>query len=182
VTEPAVFTDPKNGHVDVYGGYDGHFYQLTTWQFIAGDWKQFNTQTSPLARSAAIVGTNPATKSTVLYGGLGDIRTDNTWTFDGSDWTQQTLSSQPPNRYGAGAAYDPALKSVIAFGGAAGGAGMNDSWAWTGGNQWKGMNPSNKPPGREGFGMTYDQALGHIVIFGGESSGNLRGDTWELIP
>jgi hypothetical protein len=33
VTAPNMFTDPQNGRADVYGGYDGTFYQLDTWQF-----------------------------------------------------------------------------------------------------------------------------------------------------
>ncbi len=30
MTGPMVFTDPRNGRVDTYGGFDGQFYSLTT--------------------------------------------------------------------------------------------------------------------------------------------------------
>lgn len=183
VTGPSVFTDPKNGRVDEYGGFDGttHRYQLTTWQWTGSDWKQLHTTNSPLARAFAIAATNPEGKYVALYAGLGDIRTDNSWTFDGVDWTQQSPHIQPANRYGASGAFDPALKSVIAFGGGEGGPDVNDTWAFLG-KQWKQLTPKTAPPAREGFGMVLDLSLGHIVIFGGQAGSGVLNDTWELQP
>ena len=101
VTGPAGFTDPLNGHADVYGGYDGHFYQLFTWQWDGTTWVELHPATSAYARSAAVAALDDVTNTAVLFGGLGDVRTDNTWTWDGTDWTQQLPADQPPNRYDA---------------------------------------------------------------------------------
>lgn len=53
VTGPMVFTDPANGHVDVYGGYDGRFYQLRTWQWTGSDWLDLNPTNAPTPEAAA---------------------------------------------------------------------------------------------------------------------------------
>jgi hypothetical protein len=33
-----LFADPLSGRVDEFGGYDGRFYQMTTWRWRSGDW------------------------------------------------------------------------------------------------------------------------------------------------
>jgi hypothetical protein len=181
VTGPMLFSDPANGHADVYGGFDGNLYQLTTFQWTGTNWKQVRTSTSASARSIAVAATDAATKSTVLFDGLGDVNPYNTWTFDGSNWTELTLTAQPPSRYGSPGAYDPRLKAVIVFGGGEGGSDINDTWAWTG-TAWKQLSPAQSPSAREGYGMAYDAAIGHIVIFGGEAGASIFSDTWELTP
>jgi hypothetical protein len=37
-TLPMLFPDPISGRVDEFGGYDGRFYQMTTWRWRSGDW------------------------------------------------------------------------------------------------------------------------------------------------
>ncbi len=106
-----LFTDPKNGHVDLFGGYDGMFYQLDTWQWTGSDWTNLNPATSPSARSAAIVGTDFANHTTVLFGGLADVNPVNTWTWDGTTWTLRSPQQQPPWHFYAGTAYDAALRA-----------------------------------------------------------------------
>jgi hypothetical protein len=179
VTGPMMFTDPANGRADEYGGYDGHFYQLNTFQWTGTDWRKVKTSVSPFARSIAVVATQAATKTTVLFDGLGDVNPYNTWTFDGHNWTQMNPSVQPPSRYGSPGAYDPRLKGVIVFGGGEGGGVIDDTWAWTG-SAWKQLSPAQSPAAREGLGMTYDPAIGHIVLFGGQAGSTLFADTWEL--
>lgn len=182
VTGPMVFTDPVNGRVDEYGGFDGNFYELTMYQWNGTSWKHLNPATVPFARSSAAVGTDPVRKSTVLFAGLGDVNPYNTWTWDGSNWTLQSPPTQPPGtRYGSAAAYDSHLQRVLVFGGAEGGIPLNDTWAWTGIN-WVQLVPTNSPPAREGFGMAYDGALKMIVVFGGQAGSSFLGDTWELMP
>jgi hypothetical protein len=117
VTGPMLFTDPKNGHADEFGGYDGNFYQLNTWRWTGKTWIQLHPTNTPGARSIAVCALDSKRKNVVLFGGLGDVRTDNTWTWDGTDWTQQSPTTQPPTRYGAGSAFDPKLQMVTIFGG-----------------------------------------------------------------
>jgi hypothetical protein len=181
VTGPMLFTDPVSGRVDVYGGFDGNFYQDTTFQRSGANWKQLNPAGIAYARSIAVCATDTATRTTVLFGGLADVNPNNTWTWDGTTWTQQNPSVQPSNRYGSPGAYDSRLKRVIVFGGGQGGGDINDTWAWNG-SEWAQLFPASSPPAREGYGMAFDAAIGHVVIFGGQAGATIFGDTWELNP
>jgi hypothetical protein len=180
-TGPNAFTDPLNGHVDVFGGFDGRFYDLDTWRWTGSNWNHLNPANQPSARAAAAVAFDGSRKYVVLFAGLGDVNPHNTWTWDGTDWTEQSPPTQPPNRYDSAAAFDPRLGAVVVFGGGAGGEDLRDSWAWTGVN-WKPLFPTQSPPRREAFGMAYDAATGHVVIFGGVADSKVYGDTWQLDP
>ena len=37
-TNPMLFTDPANGHADMFGGYQGLFYSRSMWQWTGTDW------------------------------------------------------------------------------------------------------------------------------------------------
>jgi hypothetical protein len=174
-----LFTDPRNGHTDLYGGFDGRFYQLDTWRWVGGTWKNLHTATSPLARAWAVVGVDLARKIVILSGGLGDVRTDNTWTWDGSNWTQQTPSTPLPKIFDTAAAFDPDFRVVIDFGGDDGNGPLNTNWAWTGSNWFLGQ-PLQSPPARELHGMAYDFASKQLIVFGGTSDIFLN-DTWSLV-
>jgi hypothetical protein len=180
VTGPMLFTDPKNGHVDEFGGFDGMFYQLTTWRWTGKTWTQLQPTNTPGARSIAVAALDRARKNVVLFGGLGDVRTDNTWTWDGTNWTQQSPSAQPPTRYGAGSAFDPKLQMVVVFGGGVGGVDQDQTWAWTG-TDWTQLSTPKFPAARESMGMAYDAASGQFLVFGGEAGNTLFHDTWKLI-
>lgn len=181
VTGPMVFTDPADGHADVFGGFDGRFYQGTTYRWVGMTWKQLNPPDVAYARSIAICATNPVSHTTVLFGGLADLNPNNTWNWTGSDWILLSPSEQPSDRYGALGTYDPRLQLVIAFGGGEGGTELGDTWSWDG-TTWAQMVPTSSPPAREGYGMVYDYALHHIVMFGGQGASNILGDTWALAP
>jgi hypothetical protein len=179
-TGPMLFTDP-NGHADIFGGYNGHFYQLTMWQWIGSDWTQLHPATVPTARSYGAVALNPLTKKVILYGGLGDVNPVNTWIYDGTTWTQQNPGTQPNYVYGGTGVAQPAKKTIITFGGAAGGGPVHATWRWLG-TTWKRIFVNQAPPAREGSGAAYDAALGYSVLFGGQGQSTLLNDTWELTP
>jgi hypothetical protein len=179
-TGPMLFTDPKNGHADEFGGFDGKLYQLTTWRWTGKTWTELHPANSPGARSSAVTTLDGARKSVVLFGGLGDVRTDNTWTWDGTNWQEQSPSVQPPTRYGAGSAFDPKLRMVVIFGGGAGGVDQNQTWAWTG-TDWTQLTTPKFPAARESMGMAYDVHSGQLLLFGGLAGNTLFRDTWKLI-
>ncbi|MBV9103016.1 MAG: hypothetical protein JO060_05450 [Candidatus Eremiobacteraeota bacterium] len=183
LTGPNLFTDPLDGHVDEFGGYDGFLYQLRTWRWDGNTWELLHKTHPPSARAFAEVATNPVTRTTLLFGGLADINSANTWTWDGTRWREQSPSMQPPGVYYGAAAYDRALDAVVTFGGGHGGVDLNDTWAWSGAN-WMDLTPTNSPSPRESHGMAFDAAIGHIVLFGGTyyPKHALYNDTWELIP
>jgi Galactose oxidase, central domain len=180
VTGPSLFMDPANGHVDNFGGFDGMFYQLTTYQWTGTDWQVLHPKTSPFARGAAIAALDNARNNVVLYGGLADLNPLNTWTWDGTNWTEVFPATQPNFVYDSAAVFEPHLNAVVAFGGASGGVDLNRTWEWTGSN-WVQLAPQNLPPAREGHGMVYDPVVGHIVVFGGEAGNTIYRDTWELL-
>ena len=186
VTGPMLFTDPANGHADAYGGFDGRFYQATTYQWTGTDWTNLNPKTVPYARSIAVTSFDGANKTAVVFDGLGDLDPYNTWTWDGTNWTMQSPATQPPSRYGAPGAYDPAFKAVITFAGGEGGLDISDTWAWTTANNWVKLTPSQSPVAREGHNMVWDPVIGHVVLIGGqtgsENNPTFLNDTWVLDP
>ena len=181
VTGPMVFTDPATGHVIVFGGYDGRFYQSETWEWNGTGWVQLQPATVPSARGSAAFGLDPLTGKVVMFGGLAAVNPINTWLWDGTDWQQASPSVQPVYRYDPGAAFDPHLGGVIVFGGGSGGAELNDTWLWTG-SDWTSLRIPRSPSARESVGMTFDEALGRIVLFGGLKGNTVLGDTWSLVP
>ncbi len=175
-----LFTDPKNFHADLYGGFDGRFYQLDTWQWVAGNWQQLQPSTSPYARAWGVVALDLKRKITVISGGLGDVRTDNTWTWDGANWTMQSPATALPKLFNVTADYDPTFGVVVVFGGDDGNGAMNTSWAWLGTNWYLGQ-PLQSPPAREFHGMAYDFASQQLLVFGGDDGVNYLADTWNLV-
>src|SRR5438067_3460146 len=175
-----LFPDP-NGRADLFGGFDGQFYQLTLWQWNGSDWTQLFPPTVPFARASAAVATNTSTGQVVLFGGLADVNPNNTWTYDGTTWTLQSPALQPLLVYAASAAFDPGLQGVVLFGGGSGGVDQNTTWLWDQvGGTWIQLSTQHSPPAREGAGMAYDVALGRVILFGGQNNRGNFNDTWEL--
>jgi hypothetical protein len=177
-TLPMLFADPISGHVDEFGGYDGRFYQLTSWRWRQGDWHRLLPAQFPSARAAAVLGTDPVLKQTVVFGGLADVNPVNTWTFDGHVWTQQSPNNQPSQRLMTGTVYDPRFGGVVTFGGFAG-IDINETWLWSG-NNWSQLFPTHAPRARESMGMAFDELHQQTVIFGGKNGNTLLNDTWVL--
>ncbi len=180
VTEPMAFTDPSNGHAAVFGGFDGKFYQLTTYRWTGTNWRKLNPTNSPGARSSAVVALDPVHANVVMYGGLGSVRTDNTWLWDGTNWTEPNLLLQPALRYDSKAAFEPHLGAVVLFAGGSGGTDLNDTWKWDG-SLWRQLAPTQAPPVRESFVMAYDGALDRVVVAGGDDGASFLTDTWEFV-
>ncbi|MBI3477878.1 MAG: hypothetical protein HY010_19255 [Acidobacteria bacterium] len=177
-----MFTDPANGHADLFGGRRTQFYSRDTYQWTGSDWILLNPVNSPYPRAGGIAVVDPVHNNVVVFGGLSDNWiTQNTWTWDGQDWTQQTPSAQPDTLYFTAGAYDRKLQQVIVFGGGSGGVDQTATWSWDGGN-WNQLAPVNSPPGREQFGTVWDSATSQFLIFGGTDfgSGQIFGDTWKL--
>jgi len=177
-TLPMAFPDPRSGHADLFGGYDGRFYQSTTWRWKNGDWHRLHPKTSPYARAAAVIGTNPALKQTVVFGGLADVNPHNTWTFDGHNWTLQSPQTQPNQTLLVSAVYDPRFSGVVFFGGFDG-QDDNQTWVWDGTN-WAQLFPQQSPPPREQFGMVHNPYTQQTIVFGGLDGNDLLRDTWVL--
>jgi hypothetical protein len=176
VTLPMMFMDPVNGRAEMFGGFDGQFYQDITWQWSGSDWSQLNPATSPTARGAAVAANDLVHNTVVLWAGLADVNPINTWTWDGTNWTLQSPAALPPWTYYSSAAFDPGLNAVVVFGGGNMG---NTTWAWTGSN-WRVVPTAYAPHARLSLGMAYDSDSNQLLIFGGENS-VLLNDTYKLV-
>jgi hypothetical protein len=177
-----VFPDP-NGRVDLFGGFDGHFYQLTMWGWTGSDWRRLAPGAVPSARSSAAVATNTNIGQVVLFGGLADVNPNNTWTYDGATWTLESPVTQPPLVYAASAAFDPNMNALVLFGGGSGGVDQNTTWRWLAAHRsWKRIVTGHSPPPREGAGMAYLPALRGVIVFGGQDSETPLNDIWKFVP
>ena len=178
-TGAMLFTDPLDGHVDMFGGFDGMLYSNATWRWTGSDWNRLRTTDAPAARSAAATGLDPETGQVVLFAGLGSLRTDDTWTWDGKRWTPRSPTQQPPWRFYAAADVVPSLGGVVMFGGASPDGDLGDTWLWTG-SDWTELSPATSPSPRESAAVAYDPASGELVLVGGQSFGKLSHETWTL--
>jgi hypothetical protein len=178
LTGAMLFPDPLNGHVDLFGGFDGMFYQFATWQWTGTDWTRLTTAHVPEARGSGVCALDEATHEAVLFGGIGDLRTENTWTFDGTDWTERSPLHQPPQRFETCTAYDPALKAVVVFGGGSPEGELGDTWAWTG-SDWEQLSPTRSPSARESDGLAFDPDTG-LMLLGGQHDNKILDGTWVL--
>lgn len=184
-TGPSLFTDPANGHVDCFGGYNRTTkYSASTWQWTGSTWAEIPAPTSPSGRSAAQAVYDPAHKNVVVYGGLGKSNPNNTWTFDGTTWTEQNPTTSPAAIMFGGGAFDPVLGKVILFGGWGGvnAEDLNTTWAWDGSN-WSLLKPKRSPSVRESVQLAYDEASHQLISFGGLAivPNLLLNGTWKLV-
>ena len=138
---------------------------------------------APSPRAGASMAYDPATGSTVLFGGSAD---NDTWTWNGSTWTQQFPTTSPPARTDASMAYDASIGNIVLFGGQSNGTSgpplLDDTWVWSG-TDWVQQFPIASPPARSGASMAYDATTGALVLFGGISATPLYryftdNDTW----
>jgi hypothetical protein len=173
------FTDPLNGHVDLFGGAHFGGYLSQMWQWSGSNWLQLNPTTLPFPRASGITALDPSQSKVVLFGGKGALNPTNTWLWDGVDWQMQSPANQPPLRYLSGAAYEPILGHPVMFGGWDGAIDLNDTWEWTG-TDWLQLAPLALPPGREAFGLALHPGIGHIVLFGGADATQWLDETWRL--
>ncbi len=203
----SAFTDPLDGHVDVFGGACvSHLksctkgtiapYSRATWQWDGTTWHRLRTATAPSGRAFAPVGDDSTNGGAVLFGGLRDdgsnfVDLGDTWTFDGTTWTKQSPASAPLPRMDASLADDPAFGGAALFGGCAytqqgcspDGNGFNDTWTWNG-SDWKELATKTSPYPLYESAVAFDARTGQVVLAGGSLStfGDPIFATWTLNP
>ena len=193
--------DPTTQSILLFGGYgltspNGFLGFLgDTWQFANGSWSQLTPSSSPSARAASVLASDPSHRL-VLFGGANNSGLLNdTYVYSNGTWMASPATTSPPARQGAMFAYD-AYNGYAALFGGHGGAGctygspcpmeFNDTWLWYGpSGQWvqaslaSGSNGgggsggggsggnATSPPGRGTSTMTFDAADNESVLFGG---------------
>jgi len=207
VQDGTPFTDPLNGHVDVFGGVCvSHLksctkgtivpYSRATWQWDGTDWHRLSTPTAPSGRAYAAVTGDSTNAEAVLFGGLRDdginfVDLGDTWTFDGTTWTKQSPASAPLARMDASVADDPPLGGAVLFGGCAytqpgcspDGNGFADTWTWNG-TDWQELTTKTAPYPLYQSAVAFDPQSGQVVLAGGALStyGSPMFATWTLNP
>lgn len=122
------------------------------WTFDGNGWTQLKPASgTPGMRYGALVGVDPRTNHTILFGGLrvdtvppvppstvpGQVQVyaSETWEWDGTAWTKRTTDGNPPARENGGLTFDPTLNVMVMYGGYAG-TYLSDMWTLTG-NMWR---------------------------------------------
>ena len=171
------------------GGLVSSFLSATKVQaaMMPTTWTQDQPTTSPPSRFGFSMAFDPATDTTLLFGGdtatlTGSNKINDTWTWDGINWTQDFPGTSPSPRRDAFMAYDAVTKSMILFGGEDQNNNfLNDTWSWNGSN-WTQLSPTTRPGARStdaaGF-MADDPAMNEDVLFGGNTGLGGLTDTWS---
>jgi hypothetical protein len=127
--------DPVLNRTVLYGGIgrqdtrDRIVRYSDMWSFDGSGWTELKNVTTPGIRYGAQVAVDPATKKTILFGGLrvdqnGAVLTqvygNDTWEWDGKAWTKLTTATAPPARENGFFDYDPSRGALTLFGGFSG--------------------------------------------------------------
>lgn len=144
-------------------------------------WSSASPASRPPALAYSAAAFDTRTSQLFLFGGVTSDNTlsSATWIWNGSTWSQAPAPPlqnghplpQPAARELASMAYDPATDQLILFGGrGAGGALLDDTWAWNG-SWWNQLDTSGtSPSGREAAAMAFDGS-GDLLLFGGTGLG-----------
>ena len=151
--------------------------------FTSPGFDQQIPETSPSARTAAVMVFDPVRNQTVLFGGAsGSSVLGGTFTWDGETWTQQSPAHSPSARSLAYAAFDSATSTVVLYGGWSGSANLSDTWTWDG-TDWTQQSPAASPPARSGGAAAYLAANSTVVITGDTANSGTSwawdGATWS---
>jgi hypothetical protein len=157
------------------------------------------TQYGPVPRFAHSGVWDPATKSTIVFGGqdpatstdLNDLWLISTGTDKHITDTELTANGTPPTaRYGQVATYDPISNNMTIFGGGMGSplTCANDVWLLEGANgqsgspTWVQVHPSGtSPSARIHSSAVYDPTSNSTILFGGNNcSKTYYNDVWVL--
>lgn len=153
----------------------------STWAIGSGSWKQQRQTTVSPHLLVASLAYDDATKSVVLFGGIGfqeiagaiyETAVDETWTWNGEAWTEAHPLAAPPATLNAAMAYDAATRQVVLFGGyvvdpATGGlVPSGQTWVWNG-TTWSRAETAAHPSPRAGAVAAYDSTRHRVVLFGG---------------
>ena len=189
VDRPAVTYDASRNRVVDFGGCVGAMsascsaWSAQTWTFDGSAWSA-SSASGPAGRTDATLTFDPATGTSVLFGGenaSGPL--SDTWSWNGSSWTQLSPPVSPPARYGGVAAYLPSTGLVYVFGGENASGLLSDTWSWNG-STWSELSLSTAPPARVLASLAYAGTLGatanDLLLYGGLGSGGDLSDTWSF--
>ena len=191
--EHSMVYDPAEDRILMAGEYwgTGDSMRTVTWQYEPrGErWVALDPADPPAARIGPSIAYDPASRQTVLFGGLGfDGRTlGDTWIYDGiaNSWRNTTGSVSPSPRSGHTLVYSEQARVLVLFGGRTSfGEVVADTWHFDLATMsWTSIAASASPPARSDYGAGYDPSIGKVVLFGGRNSTlDPLGDLWTYDP
>jgi hypothetical protein len=144
-------------------------------------WSQQSPLISPSARDSGGMTYDPATGTTMLFGGTtGTGALNDTWEWDGSDWAEDNPTTSPSPRTSPGLAFDPVNDDMLLFGGRgpSDSTMLNDTWSWDG-DAWTLLSPSTSPPGADQYAMATNTQSNYVLLI--TTNGGAASDfqTWE---
>ncbi len=121
----AMAYNPATGKTCVFGGSDTYSGQILGdyWEWDGQTWAQPPMGALPPARASAAMAFDPARKSMILFGGVGDYATNasafaDTWELTSAGkWVQLNPVNSPDGLMGAGMVTDTTRKKILLFGG-----------------------------------------------------------------
>ena len=130
---------------------------------------------APTARGGEAMAFDPATGSTILFGGatggssyfLG-TPSNETWSLANGSWTRLAPATAPPASEGDSLAYDPATGSLVlvTVTRTSSDSGTSSTWSFASG-EWTEMTGTTQATPSAYAAMAYDPARGALVRFGG---------------
>jgi len=160
----------------LFGGFDEFNYLQDVWTWDGAKWTEIEIRAkdAPPPRGLPAMFYDPATKKTMIYGGIGRPtiedavkRYEDMWSFDGTKWTEVKPSNTPGPLYGPQTGWDPASGRIVMFGGKNGlELYVNAQWEWNGSN-WSLVTADNAPSPRMNGRMAIDPVTGKLMLYGG---------------
>src|ERR1700730_9316792 len=135
-------------------------------------WTQRNPVKQPPARRGAMMAFDEATKSVVLFGGVGSKgMLNDTWSWDGRTWLEHHQKDAPTPRAFGATSSGVGSQGIVLFGGVgADGSVEGDTWVWNGSaSLWTQMHPSSSPPARSAASLAPEPSADTLLLFGGEA-------------
>jgi MYXO-CTERM domain-containing protein len=195
--------NPLTGKTCLFGGSDTFSGMALAdyWEWDGTTWTQLKMDVVPPARYEATMAFDPARKSMILFGGIGNLPTayGDTWELTSlGKWAPLSPPQSPEGRMGAGMVTDTTRNKILLFGGSVvpdyssgpiyvfPDTNRNEVWEWDGSTvTWTNRTPpdtTNVAHRQQNPAMAYDGARQKLFVYEGINYGGLSSSYFEWDP
>jgi hypothetical protein len=201
---PAMAFNPLTGKTCLFGGGDTFSGQLLNdyWEWDGKTWTQVQKNAAPDPRIYSAMAFDPARKSMILFGGVGNTSGaySDTWelTSDGK-WIKLSPAKSPGGLMGPSMTTDTTRKKILLFGGTLiydyskdpnpvpyPDPSQNAVWEWDGATMtWTDRSPpdtTNVAHRQQNPAIAYDEARQKLFLYEGTNWGNMPSSFYEWDP